>query len=97
MATPAQRAANLIGALTDGTPTNAVVLKYAQAFWDVYGGEPGVSSPTNAQLASFLINRVRQHFKDVLSAKRATAVADSARTTELSAVATEINTELGTT
>lgn len=107
MATPVQRATAVIGALADvATPAPALISKYAQAVWDVYGpmldpnstppNQP-ILNPTNPQLATFFIRHLREHLKAVLETKRLNTVAETARTAEKTAIETEVNTELGIT
>jgi hypothetical protein len=74
-------------------------LKYAQAFWDSYytpeDPENPIESPTNAQLAAFMVQQLRKYFRAVLRSVRASAAATAAREAELDIVDTEVDSELG--
>lgn len=72
-----------------------IALKYAQAFWDASGfTNPGGSNPTNEQLATNYINRLRDYHKQVLAAARVPAAGETARETEAATVAAEGTTDL---
>lgn len=72
-----------------------LALKYAQAFWDA----PGFShekevNPTNDQLATNYINRLRDYHKQVLAAARVPAAGETARRAETATVVAEGTTDL---
>ena len=70
-------------------------LKYAQAFWDAPGfARPDIISPTNAQLATNYINRLRDYHKQILAASRVPVAGKSARKAEAATVAIEGTTDL---
>lgn len=85
--------------------TAALALKYAQAFWDAPGFIHPVlvdenedpRDPTNNELATNYVNRLKQYHKDILAAKRVTDAANTARVAEAATVAAEGTTDLGDT
>lgn len=78
-----------------------IATKYADAFWSVYDGQntftPGtpVTSPTNAQKATFWLRRIGIHCKEVLATSRVPTVAATAAATETTTVNTETTADLG--
>lgn len=73
----------------------AVALKYAQAAWDAPGFlHPDVINPSNNQLATNYINRLRDYHKQILAAARVPAAGKSAREAEAATVAAEGTTDL---
>lgn len=75
--------------------SGSIALKYAQAFWDAPGFvHPDVGSPTNEQLATNYINRLRDYHKQILAAARVPAAGNTARETEAAVVAAEGTTDL---
>lgn len=100
MATPVERAIATMEALKNRTVTNAVALKWVQAFWDVYG--PGVDkngnvieSPTAAELAAFYVRELRKHHRRVMESSRVKAVSQAARAAEIATIQAEADSELG--
>ena len=73
----------------------AIALKYPQSFWDAPGfTHADTSTPTNEQLATNYINRLRDFHKQILAAARVPAAGDTARETEAATVAAEGTTDL---
>lgn len=100
MATSVERALATMQAMKNGTVKNQVALKWAQAFWDVYG--PGVDgngdvieSPTSAQLAAFYVRELRKHHQRVMESSRVNSVANTVRDAEVATIAAEAATEIG--
>lgn len=96
------------GTVANETPYGSVDLasapisqKYADAFWSVYDGQntftPGtpVTSPTNAQKATFFLRCIGIHCKNVLKAFRVPPVGQAAATTETTTVDAEALSDLG--
>ncbi len=79
-----------------------IALKYAQAFWDAPGfahpvlvdDDDNPRDPTNDELATNYINRLRDYHKQVLAAARVPVAGETARKTEAATVAAEGTTDL---
>jgi len=80
--------------------SGGLALKYAQAFWDA-PGFPQLSTvvdpenPTNAELATHYINRVRESHKETSAAARVSTAGETAREAEAAAVAAEGTSDFG--
>lgn len=75
--------------------TPALALKYARAAWDAKGfRHPAIENPTNEELATNYLNRIRDYNITLLAASRVTTVGNTARDVEAGIVAAEGTTDL---
>ena len=94
--------------VTDATPyasvdkmLGATALEIVNNFWSEYKQQlyevDGVTprDPTNEELATFYINKLRQFHKGIRAADRTKSVAEAARVAERAAVDAENSTDLG--
>ena len=73
----------------------ALVLKYARASWNASGyAHPDISNPTNEQLVTNYINRLRDYHTNLLAAARVSPVVETARSTESARVRAEAKQDL---
>ena len=96
--------------VTDATPYATLdmmagpkAIEIAQNFWDQYGQQafdeqdpPEPRDPTNAELATFFINTLRNFVKQTRKAQRAMSAAGTAHDAEAATVDAENDTDLGT-
>jgi len=79
----------------------ATALKYARAFWDAYPHpelfeEDGTTprEPTNDELGTFYLNRLRSYHKEILESVRVKEASNTAGESERTTVTAETQTDL---